>query len=58
MGFDFVDKKFRPKEPIRLECQCCEKPGPTVVYRQGEGVVLCDDCYNEWSKQQPDFWPA
>lgn len=50
MGIDDVHRAFRPKAPIRLECQKCEHPNPNVVRRYGAWFidagydVLCDAC--------------
>lgn len=50
MGIDDVHRAFRPKAPIRLECQKCEQPKPDVARRYGtwftstDMCVVCDTC--------------
>lgn len=50
MGIDDVDRAFRPKAPIKLECQKCEQPKPDVSRRYGTWFtdvgmdVVCEAC--------------
>lgn len=48
-AFDRIDKQYRTKQPIKLECQRCAEPKPDVTHRYGSWFVadmniLCDVC--------------
>lgn len=47
MTFDAIDRKYRRKAPIALECTECECTTPDVRTRQGieDDPVLCDACH-------------
>jgi hypothetical protein len=48
-GFDDIDKKFRPKEPIKLECVGCgTTEGIRMTELYGEKQELCPDCRPMW----------
>ena len=50
MGFDRIDRQFRPKQPIRLECVNCGHAGEGVVvtypnwYNGCVKLPLCIHC--------------
>lgn len=55
MGFDDIDKRFRPKPKLELECECCQKSTGGVKTRFGGGLSetgtpMCDECYAQWEQ--------
>jgi hypothetical protein len=54
--FDQIDRQFRPKEPVKLECQGegCDKAGDDVrrrdnMFRPDVSEVLCERCWYNWA---------
>lgn len=47
MSFDAIDRQFRRKEPIKLECTGCSRTTSDVRTRHGieDEPVLCDACH-------------
>jgi hypothetical protein len=54
-GFDAIDKRFRPKEPLKLECVDCGETPDNVARRPGlrDEPLLCDTCATQ---RQIDEW--
>lgn len=46
-GFDDIDRKYRPKEPIKLECVDCGSTQDVVTRNmpKDEKIPLCYKCY-------------
>jgi hypothetical protein len=57
MGFDQVDRQFRPPQPIKLECQWCRSTDDTVKARPHPAYetdfVLCDACAGRSTQRAP-----
>lgn len=57
MGFDRIDRQFRPKPPIKLECQWCQSTDDSVKARKHpsyeEPFVICDRCAGQFGSTTP-----
>lgn len=59
MGFDDIDKKFRPKALIELECEDCQAVGDILHAAHSEregGAMLCPTCRTKHADRLDELW--